>query len=75
MAETAGVTLDREIDLSLEENARAALAQIDRALARLESGTYGQCEKCGQPIGEGRMRVAPFATLCVDCKRLDERNL
>lgn len=74
MAETAGVTLDREIDLSLEENARAALAQIERALDRLENGSYGRCEKCGKPIGAARLREAPSATLCVDCKRLEERN-
>jgi RNA polymerase-binding protein DksA len=71
MAETAAVTLDREIDLTLEDNARSALSQIDRALLKLESGTYGSCDKCG----EGRLLVAPFATLCVDCKRLEERNL
>ena len=74
MAETAGVTLDREIDLTLQENARAALAQIDRALHKVEDGSYGQCDKCGKMIGEGRLSIAPFATLCVDCKRLEERN-
>lgn len=75
MAETAAVTLDREIDLSLEENALASIAQIDRALGNLENGTYGVCDHCGKPIGEERLRVAPFATLCIDCKRLEERNL
>jgi DnaK suppressor protein len=74
MAETAGVTLDREIDLTLQENARATLAQIDRALQKLETGSYGQCDKCGEPIGKGRLSIAPFATLCIDCKRLEERN-
>jgi len=74
MAETAAVTLDREIDLTLQNNARAALAQIDRALHKLENGSYGRCDKCGKAIGEGRLRVAPFATLCVDCKRLEERD-
>ncbi len=74
MAETAAVTLDREIDLTLQENARAALAQIDRALQRLDTGSYGFCDKCGHPIGEARLRIAPFVTLCVDCKRLEERN-
>jgi DnaK suppressor protein len=74
MAETAAVTLDREIDLTLQENARASLSQIDRALAKLENGGYGRCDKCGKPIGEERLRAAPFATLCIDCKRLEERN-
>ena len=74
MAETAGVTLDREIDLTLEENARAAIAQIDRALVKLESGSYGACDKCGGPISEDRLKVAAFATLCIDCKRREERG-
>ncbi len=74
MAETAAATLDREIELTIQESARAALAQIDRALARLESGGYGRCEKCGKPIGAARLEVAPFATLCVDCKRAEERQ-
>ncbi len=74
MAETAAVTLDREVDLTLEENARAALAQIDRALSKLENGSYGRCDKCGKPISEARLESVPSATLCVDCKRLEERN-
>ena len=74
MAETAAVTLDREIDLSLEENINASISQIDRALAKLADGSYGTCEQCGSPIPKARLRVAPFATLCVDCKRLEERD-
>jgi DnaK suppressor protein len=73
MAETAAVTLEREIDLSLQDNARAALAQIDRALHKLEDGSYGRCDKCGRMIGEGRLSIAPVSTLCVDCKRAEER--
>jgi RNA polymerase-binding protein DksA len=75
MAETAGATLDREIDLSLQDNARGTLAQVDRALEKLEEGTYGICDKCGKPIGEGRLEIAPYSALCVDCKRLQERAL
>ncbi len=74
LAETAAVTLDREIDLTLEENARAAIAQIDRALLKLETGSYGVCDKCGSIIGEERLKVAPFVTLCIDCKRREERG-
>jgi RNA polymerase-binding transcription factor len=74
MAETAAVTLDREIDLTLEENARTAIEQIDRALLKLENGTYGLCEDCGKQIGEERLEAVPFATLCIQCKRTWERN-
>jgi RNA polymerase-binding protein DksA len=75
MAENATATLGREIDLTLQDNAKATLVKIDRAMHKLEDGTYGQCDKCGKPIGAGRLEIAPYATLCVDCKRLDERNL
>ncbi len=74
MAEAAAATLDREIDLTLEENARANLVRIERALHKLQDGTYGSCDKCGKPIGDGRLAIAPYATLCVDCKRLEERS-
>jgi RNA polymerase-binding protein DksA len=75
MAENATATLGREIDLTLQDNAKATLIKIDRAMHKLEDGTYGQCDKCGKPIGAGRLEIAPYSTLCVDCKRLDERNL
>jgi DnaK suppressor protein len=74
MAETASVTLDREIDYTLEENSEHVLAAIDAALARIEAGTYGICERCGQEIAEERLRAIPYATLCIDCKRKDERG-
>jgi RNA polymerase-binding protein DksA len=74
MAETAAATLDREIDLTLQDNARVTLGKIDRALHKLEDGSYGKCDKCGKSIGAGRLEIAPYATLCVDCKRLEERT-
>ncbi len=74
MAETAAATLDREIDLTLQENARTTLAKIERALRKLDEDTYGRCDNCGKPIGEGRLEIAPYATLCVDCKRQQERG-
>jgi DnaK suppressor protein len=74
LAETAGVTLEREIDLTLEENAKAAIAQIDRALHKLRTGSYGICDKCGASISEERLKAAPFASLCIECKRREERG-
>ena len=49
------------------------VAQINRALERLEEGTYGICENCGQMIGENRLRALPFAGLCIPCKEGEER--
>jgi DnaK suppressor protein len=74
LADTATVTLDREIDYTLEENSENVLKEIDRALAKIEAGTFGICENCGQPIAEERLRAIPYATQCIDCKRREERG-
>lgn len=74
LAETASVTLDREIDYTLEENATHVLAEIDAALARIEQGTYGICVTCGRPIAAERLEALPYATQCIECKRKDERG-
>ena len=74
LAETATATLDREIDYTLEENSENVLSSIDGALARIEQGTYGTCVNCGKPISEERLAAIPWATTCIDCKRLEERG-
>ena len=48
--------------------------QIEEALERLQSGTYGECSSCGEPIGEARLGARPFATRCVDCATKAERR-
>ncbi|HUJ67173.1 MAG TPA: TraR/DksA C4-type zinc finger protein [Acidimicrobiales bacterium] len=60
--------VDREMDLHLSAQARATVLEIDRALAKIEEGTYGQCEQCGDPIPEPRLQALPHAALCVACK-------
>ena len=72
IAETATATLDREIDYTLEENSEHVLAEIEGALKRIEEGTYGVCVNCGKPIAEERLTAIPWATYCIDCKRLVE---
>jgi DnaK suppressor protein len=74
LADTATETLDREIDDTLEENSENVLAAIDAALQRIEEGTYGKCVNCGKEIGEERLAALPWATLCIDCRRLEERG-
>jgi RNA polymerase-binding protein DksA len=74
LGETATATLDREIDYSLEENSEHVLRAIDAALQRIESGTFGICESCGQPISEERLEAIPYATQCIDCRRKGERG-
>jgi RNA polymerase-binding protein DksA len=74
IAETATVTVDREIDYTLEENSENVLLSIDGALDRIQAGTYGTCVNCGKPIPEDRLAAIPWATTCIDCKRLEERG-
>jgi RNA polymerase-binding protein DksA len=68
LAETASVTLDREIDYTLEENSGHVLSAIDGALARLADGTFGRCENCGGEIPAERLDAVPWTTLCIGCK-------
>ena len=74
VGETATVTLDRQIDYSLEEASNHVLAAIDAALQRVEAGTYGMCQTCGKPIGDDRLEAIPYATQCIDCRRREERG-
>jgi DnaK suppressor protein len=60
--------VDRELDLVLSAQARAAITEIDRALAKIDAGTYGVCEQCGEDIPQARLRALPYAALCVGCK-------
>jgi DnaK suppressor protein len=73
-ADVGAKTFEREHELALTHNARELLAQNDRAIARIEAGTYGNCESCGEPIGKARLQAFPRATLCVSCKQREERR-
>jgi DnaK suppressor protein len=66
IADTGSVTLDREVDYSLEENSAHVLREIEAALARIEAGTYGRCIDCGKEIPEGRLEIKPEAARCMD---------
>ena len=74
IADVATETYMRELDDGLGENAEHLLAEIDGALRRIEAGTYGVCVVCGRPIGEERLAAVPYATLCIDDKRAQERG-
>lgn len=74
LGDMATATFDRELDYTLEENAELVLTAIDSALARMEGGTYGQCQSCGKPISPERLEAIPWATRCIDCKRREERG-
>ena len=74
IADSASETFMRELDGGLEENAEHLLEEIDAALHRIDDGTYGTCVVCGRPIDEERLHAVPWATLCIDDKRAQERR-
>lgn len=73
-ADIGSTSLERDAELSLAANQRELLFQTERALQRLDMGTYGACEMCAEPIGKLRLQAFPRATLCMTCKRREERR-
>jgi RNA polymerase-binding transcription factor DksA len=73
-ADSGTKTFEREHEMSLVINARDMVLQTERALDRIDSKTYGNCEECGSPIGKARLQVFPRATLCMICKQKEERR-
>ncbi|WP_184080242.1 TraR/DksA family transcriptional regulator [Nocardiopsis mwathae] len=72
--DTGAKAYQREHDLALAYNTRDLLAQNERAIKRMDAGTYGVCESCGKAIGKARLQAFPRATLCVKCKQREERR-
>lgn len=62
------LNVERERDLALSAAALQAIEEIDRALEKIDAGTYGICERCGEPIPKERLKAVPQAALCVRCK-------
>jgi RNA polymerase-binding protein DksA len=73
-ADTGTKTFEREQEISLANNILERINQVERALERLDEGSYGWCERCGNPIPVERLAAFPSATLCVSCKQLEERR-
>lgn len=72
MADQGSATFARELEMTLEERARESLEQLERALARIEEGTYGFCVRCGEQIPPERLKAVPEADLCIVCKEREE---
>ena len=68
----------QESDIALElrnrDRERKLIKKIDESIARIESGEYGYCDSCGVEIGLKRLEARPTATLCIDCKTLEEHR-
>lgn len=64
-ADAGTFTFERERDLSIENNVRDLMRKIERALARMDEGTYGICSRCGKPVEKARLKVLPYVDLCI----------
>jgi DnaK suppressor protein len=73
-ADVGSKGLERDAEMSLAANQRELLQQTEKALDRLDKGSYGACEVCGDPIGKMRLMAFPRATLCMTCKQREERR-
>jgi RNA polymerase-binding transcription factor len=73
-ADSGTATFERERDLSLENNIRDLLEKIDKALVRLENGSFGICERCGKPIEKARLKALPYANLCIKDAQAQSRR-
>ena len=68
----ASLEADRNFMLRIRDRESKLIKKINEMLAKINSGDYGYCEKCGIEIGLNRLEARPTATLCIDCKTLDE---
>ena len=73
-ADVGSNTFERDHEMSMAKNARDNLVLVKDAIARIDDGTYGVCESCGEPIGKMRLQAFPRATLCMECKQRQERR-
>jgi DnaK suppressor protein len=74
MADVGTDNFQRELALGLVSNEQQVLYRIDEALKRIDDGTYGKCENCGQLIKDSRLKALPFATMCIACKEKEEAH-
>ena len=62
----------RSFELRIRDRERRLLTKIDEAIGRIDEGSYGVCEDCGEEIGLKRLEARPVTTLCIDCKTIQE---
>ncbi|HTN54100.1 MAG TPA: RNA polymerase-binding protein DksA [Anaeromyxobacter sp.] len=73
-SDRATVEEERNSSLRLRDRDRKLIGKLQDALARLDAGTFGQCTRCGRPIGTARLRARPMTDLCIECKTETERS-
>ena len=72
-ADTAAANADRQLELRTKDRLRKLLSKIDKALARIEEGTYGYCKETGDPIRVDRLSARPIATMSIEAKEMHEK--
>jgi len=74
LAEDGSSVMEQERIGTVSEDLRDLLRQIDGALARLDDGTYGICQRCGKPTNEERLEAFPYVEFCIECQSFLERQ-
>lgn len=72
--DTASNMSNQMLELRSKDRVRKLIHKIDKALARIDDGTYGYCEETGEPIGVKRLEARPIATLCISAQEQHEKN-
>jgi DnaK suppressor protein len=66
--DVASMETDKSVQLKIRDRERMLMTKIEDALRRIDEGTFGECERCGEEISEPRLRARPVTTFCIDCK-------
>ncbi len=73
-SDRATLEVDRNFELRIRDRERKLIGKIKEALERIDNGSYGICEGCGEDIGEARLKARPVTTLCIECKKKQEMD-
>lgn len=64
----ASADADKSLAVQMKNRGRDSLVELNEAIRRIDAGSFGECQECGEDITEARMRANPSTTLCIDCK-------
>ena len=70
----ASMESERNFELRIRDRERKLIGKIKEALERIEDGSFGICDECGEDISEQRLKARPVTTLCIDCKKRQEKD-
>lgn len=73
-SELASETIGLELDQSVQKHAELELAELEEAVKRVDQGSYGRCEACGNPVGEARLEALPTARFCIEDQSKQDRG-